>query len=91
LLGVLGTQSISTPGKETRMTSQRPTLPIEILEYLPDEEREVLVLSSFYGLARDEVAGIIGESVAAVDGLMRRARADLHVLLASAQSIALAA
>jgi DNA-directed RNA polymerase specialized sigma24 family protein len=64
-----------------RTPHQRVGPRTEILEKLPVEEREVLVLSSFYGLARDEIAGIIDTSVDAVDALMRRAQSHLRVLL----------
>jgi len=54
-----------------------------VLAHLPEEEREVLILSKFYGLARDEIAGIIGSSVDVVDALMSRAVADLRRVLTS--------
>jgi DNA-directed RNA polymerase specialized sigma24 family protein len=54
-----------------------------ILDRLPESEREVLILANFYGLARDEIAGIIGSSVDGVDALMRRALTHLRFLLSS--------
>ena len=53
----------------------------DVLAHLPLEEREVLILWKYYGLARDEIASVIGSSVEAVDALLRNAVADLrHVL-----------
>jgi DNA-directed RNA polymerase specialized sigma24 family protein len=64
------------------MTVQhQPAVPTEILDRLPVEEQEVLVLSSFYGLAKDEIASLLGASVGAVDTLLRRAQQDLRLLL----------
>jgi DNA-directed RNA polymerase specialized sigma24 family protein len=47
------------------------------------EEREVLILSNFYGLGRDEIASVIGRSVEVVDTLMRHAIIDLRRALTS--------
>jgi DNA-directed RNA polymerase specialized sigma24 family protein len=57
-----------------------------ILEHLPLEEREVLILSSFYGLARDEIAGVMGASADMVDALRRRAVEHLRYVLTSGRS-----
>ena len=50
----------------------------DVLSQLPVEEREVLVLWKYYGLARDEIASIIGSSVEVVDALLRHGVADLR-------------
>ena len=55
----------------------------DVLAHLPVDEREVLILSKFYGLACDEIASIIGASVEVVDALMRHAVADLRRVLTS--------
>ena len=68
------------------MTSRQPTRHFEVLDRIPDEEREVLILSSYYGLARDEIASIVGGSVEFVDGLLSCAREDLRLALTSAWS-----
>lgn len=57
-----------------------------LLNHLPLEEREVLILSSFYGLARDEIGSVIGASADMVDALMRRAAEHLRYLLTSGRS-----
>ena len=57
-----------------------------LLNRLPLEEREVLILSSFYGLACDEIASIIGASADMVDALKRRAVQHLRYLLTSGRS-----
>lgn len=57
-----------------------------ILNHLPLEEREVLILSSFYGLARDEIASLIGASADMVDALKRRATEHLRYLLTAGRS-----
>ena len=57
-----------------------------LLNRLPLEEREVLILSSFYGLARDEIASILGASADMVDALKRRATEHLRYLLTSGRS-----
>ncbi len=48
---------------------------------MPPEEQEIVILSSFYGLAKEEIAGIMGASVSAVDRLMTRAVEHLRSLL----------
>ena len=62
-------------------TASKARSGIDLLDRLPTEEREVLILSSFYGLARDEIASILGASVGLVDALLQRARNDLRRLL----------
>jgi len=57
-----------------------------ILEHLPLEEREVLILSSFYGLARDEIGSLIGASADMVDALLRRATEHLRYVLTAGRS-----
>lgn len=56
---------------------------LDLLERLPEDEREILILSSFYGLAKDEIASVIGVSVQWVDALAARAREHLRLLLAT--------
>ena len=53
----------------------------DVLAHLPLEEREVLILWKYYGLARDEIASVIGSSVEAVDALLRHAVYDLRRVL----------
>ena len=57
-----------------------------LLNNLPLEEREVLILSSFYGLARDEIGAIIGASADMVDALLRRATEHLRFVLTAGRS-----
>ena len=52
-----------------------------LLDRLPKTEREVLILSKYYGLARDEIASVLGSSVEVVDRLLRRALGDLRRVL----------
>jgi len=54
----------------------------DVIDHLPPQEQEVVVLASFYGLARDEIAGVIGASVQVVDTLMSQAVEHLRRVLA---------
>jgi DNA-directed RNA polymerase specialized sigma24 family protein len=56
---------------------------VAVLDRLPHDEREVLILASFYGLARDEIASLIGASVDIVDALTTRAVEHLRYILTS--------
>jgi hypothetical protein len=60
---------------------QRPCLGDGVLDRLAPEEQEILILSSFYGLAKDEIAGIVGASVSAVEHVLARAVEHLRRLL----------
>jgi len=56
---------------------------VAVLDRLPREEREVLILANFYGLARDEIASLIGDSAEMVDALTSRAVEHLRYILTS--------
>ena len=72
-----------TPRTPRRRAHLPPVHPDpNVLEQLAPEEEEVLVLSSFYGLAKDEIASVLGASVDAVDALFRSGCSHLRVLLA---------
>jgi RNA polymerase sigma-70 factor (ECF subfamily) len=50
----------------------------QAIDALPDQYRTVLVLRDIEGLPNDEVAEIVGESVAAVKSRLHRARMALR-------------
>lgn len=57
-----------------------------VLEELPLVEQEVMILSHFYGLARNEIASIIGASVSVVDQLISSAVEHLRQQLTRQQA-----
>ncbi len=57
-----------------------------ILAELPPAEQEVLLLSCFYGLVRDEIAELIGASVELVDALTASAIQQLRRRLVGQQA-----
>ena len=53
------------------------------IEGLPDSYREIVVLKDVEGLSADEIAGVLGEDVAAVKSRLHRARLELRKSLAA--------
>ena len=53
-----------------------------VLSRLPAEQREIVVLLSYYRLTRDEIAALLGQPIAQVDALFRTAVRSLRQLLA---------
>jgi RNA polymerase sigma-70 factor, ECF subfamily len=49
------------------------------LSFLPDLQREVLVLKYLEGFSVDEIAGLINKSPQAVNSLLQRARASFEI------------
>jgi hypothetical protein len=63
----------------------RPFVGDKVLERLLPQEQEVVILSSFYGLAKDEIASIVGSSIDVVDTLLCQAKEHLRRLLTPVQ------
>jgi RNA polymerase sigma-70 factor (ECF subfamily) len=62
----------------TLLSRETQTLLQQAIEGLPDLHRTVLVLRDVEGLSNEEVAEIVGESVAAVKSRLHRARMSLR-------------
>lgn len=79
---VLQTQAHDGPGPEERAASLEMTaLVARVLEGLPDEYREVLLLRDAEGLTASEAALALGVSVDALKSRLHRARAALREAL----------
>lgn len=70
----------------TKQPKPRVPMQMEVLDRLPSEEREILILSGFYGLALDEIASVIGTSIELANELMSLAQIRLRWLLVSGLS-----
>lgn len=77
-LGALESASQQTAGPATL---QRWTEFHQLVDQLPDEEREVMGLLYYQGLSQSEAAGILGVSERTVKRRWREARLRLHKLL----------
>jgi DNA-directed RNA polymerase specialized sigma24 family protein len=53
----------------------------EVLEKLPVEQREVIVLLGFYRMTRDEISALLGQPLTRIDGLFRAAVRSLRGIL----------
>ena len=52
-----------------------------VLARLPAEQREIVVLRTYYHLTRDEIGAILGEPVARIDRVFRAALRNLRMIL----------
>ena len=52
-----------------------------VLARLPAEQREIVVLRTYYHLTRDEIGAILGEPVARIDRVFRAALRNLRRIL----------
>ena len=64
--------------KEVRMSSMSESEVMGLLDYLGNEQREVLALRIVAGLTVEQVAGIVGKTAGAVKQLQRRALLTLR-------------
>lgn len=53
----------------------------EVLARLPAEQREVVVLLSYYRLTRDEIGALLGQPLSRVNALFRAAIRSLREIL----------
>ena len=56
-----------------------------VLARLPAEQREIVVLRTYYHLTRDEIGAILGQPVARIDKLFRAALRNLRQILGPPQ------
>ncbi|MCA9244653.1 MAG: sigma-70 family RNA polymerase sigma factor [Phycisphaerales bacterium] len=72
-----------TAGPQTRMNrDERQALIRQIIDQMPDDHRSVLMLKYFEGLSREEIAGALELTDAAVKGRLARASEALRSELA---------
>ncbi len=66
----------SLAGPSARLEAAR-----SVLERLPAEQREVLVLLGYYRLTRDEIGALLGQPLSRIDSLFRAAVRRLREIL----------
>jgi RNA polymerase sigma-70 factor (ECF subfamily) len=69
--------------EELLLVAERKRRILNALQKLPDNQRMALILKTYDNLSYQEIAGIMGRSVAAVDSLLIRAKKNIFKKLSS--------
>jgi len=54
----------------------------DVLQQLPREQRELIILLGFYRMTRDEISALLGQPLSRIDAVFRAAVRSLRSILA---------